>query len=52
MATKIPSTPKAIEAEQALLGSLIMDSAAWDKVSEFVKTIEEFFEYPLLVICL
>jgi len=34
MATKIPSTPKAIEAEQALLGSLIMDSAAWDKVSD------------------
>ena len=34
MADKIPSTPKSLEAEQALLGSLIMDSSAWDEVSD------------------
>ena len=34
MATSIPSTPKAIEAEQALLGSLIMESSSWEKISD------------------
>ena len=43
MATKIPSTPKAIEAEQALLGSLIMDSAAWDKVSDKID-VNDFYD--------
>ena len=34
MATSIPSTPKALEAEQALLGSLIMESTSWEKISD------------------
>ena len=34
MSSKIPSTPHAIEAEQALLGSLIMESTSWDKISD------------------
>ena len=34
MATSIPGTPKALEAEQALLGSLIMESTSWDKISD------------------
>ena len=34
MATSIPSTPKAVEAEQALLGSLIMESTSWEKISD------------------
>ena len=43
MASKIPSTPKAIEAEQALLGSLIMDSTAWDKVSDKID-VNDFYD--------
>ena len=43
MATKIPSTPKATEAEQALLGSLIMDSTAWDKVSDKID-VNDFYD--------
>ena len=38
MESKIPSTPKSLEAEQAFLGSLIMDSSAWDQVSHLIQS--------------
>ena len=38
MDSKIPSTPKSLEAEQAFLGSLIMDSSAWDQVSHLIQS--------------
>ena len=34
MVTSIPSTPRALDAEQALLGSLIMESSSWEKISD------------------
>jgi len=43
MENKIPSTPKSIEAEQAFLGSLIMDSSAWDQVSHLIQG-KDFFD--------
>ena len=43
MATKLPSTPKAIEAEQALLGSVIIDSSAWEKISDRLSP-NDFFD--------
>ena len=43
MATKLPSTPKAIEAEQALLGSVIIDSASWEKISDRLEP-NDFFD--------
>ncbi|MED5502242.1 MAG: replicative DNA helicase [Pseudomonadota bacterium] len=43
METKIPTTPKSIEAEQAFLGSLIMDSSAWDQVSHLIQS-KDFFD--------
>ena len=43
MATKLPSTPKAIEAEQALLGSVIIDSASWEKISDRLSP-NDFFD--------
>ena len=36
MVTSIPSTPRALDAEQALLGSLIMESSSWEKISDRV----------------
>ena len=42
MATKLPSTPKAIEAEQALLGSVIIDSSAWEKISDRLSPYDFF----------
>ncbi len=38
MDSRIPSTPKSLEAEQAFLGSLIMDSSSWDQVSHMVES--------------
>ncbi len=38
MDLRIPSTPKSLEAEQAFLGSLIMDSSSWDQVSHMVES--------------
>ena len=43
MSSKIPSTPHAIEAEQALLGSLIMESTSWDKISDKILA-SDFFD--------
>ena len=43
METKLPSTPKSLEAEQAFLGSLIMDSTSWDQISHMVGT-KDFFD--------
>ena len=43
MATKIPSVPKSIEAEQAFLGSLIMDATAWEKVTDKID-INDFYD--------
>ena len=43
METKIPTTPKSLEAEQAFLGSLIMDSTAWDQVSHLIQG-KDFFD--------
>ena len=43
METKLPSTPKSLEAEQAFLGSLIMDSTSWDQISHMVQT-KDFFD--------
>ena len=43
METKLPSTPKSLEAEQAFLGSLIMDSTSWDQISHMVQ-IKDFFD--------
>ena len=42
MVTSIPSTPKAIEAEQALLGSLIMESTSWEKISDRLQPTDFF----------
>ena len=42
MASKIPSTPHAIEAEQALLGSLIMESTSWDKIADKILAADFF----------
>jgi replicative DNA helicase len=43
METRLPSTPKSLEAEQAFLGSLIMDSTSWDQISHMVQT-KDFFD--------
>ena len=43
METKLPTTPKSLEAEQAFLGSLIMDSSAWDQVSHLIQG-KDFFD--------
>ena len=43
MATKIPSVPKSIEAEQAFLGSLIMDATAWEKVADKIE-VNDFYD--------
>ena len=43
MDNKIPSTPKSTDAEQAFLGSLIMDSSAWDRISHIIKT-NDFYD--------
>ena len=43
MATKIPSVPKSIEAEQAFLGSLIMDATAWEKVTDKID-VNDFYD--------
>ena len=43
MDSKIPSTPKSLEAEQAFLGSLIMDSSAWDQISHLIQS-KDFFD--------
>ena len=42
METKLPSIPKSLEAEQAYLGSLIMDSSSWDQVSHILEA-KDFF---------
>jgi len=39
----IPKTPTSIESEKALLGSLIIDSQAWEKISNLV-TPSDFFD--------
>ena len=43
MEPKLPSTPKSLEAEQAFLGSLIMDSSAWDQISHLIQG-KDFFD--------
>ena len=43
METKLPSIPKSLEAEQAYLGSLIMDSSSWDQVSHILEA-KDFFD--------
>ena len=43
METKLPTTPKSLEAEQAFLGSLIMDSSAWDQISHLIQG-KDFFD--------
>jgi len=43
MATKIPSVPKSIEAEQAFLGSLIMDATAWEKIADKID-VNDFYD--------
>ena len=43
METKLPSIPKSLEAEQAFLGSLIMDSSAWDQISHLIQA-KDFFD--------
>lgn len=43
MATRIPSVPKSIEAEQAFLGSLIMDATAWEKVTDKID-VNDFYD--------
>ena len=39
--------PRNIEAEQALLGALLANNKAYEKVSEFLRA--EHFSYPFLV---
>ncbi len=43
MESKLPSIPKSFEAEQAYLGSLIMDSSSWDQVSHVLEA-KDFFD--------
>ena len=43
MATKIPSVPKSIEAEQAFLVSLIMDATAWEKIADKID-VNDFYD--------
>ena len=43
MATKIPSVPKSIEAEQAFLGALIMDATAWEKITDKID-VNDFYD--------
>ena len=38
--SKLPKTPISIESEKALLGSLIIDSQSWEKISNLVTPID------------
>ena len=41
--SKIPKTPTSIESEKALLGSLIIDSESWEKISNLI-TPSDFYD--------
>ena len=36
--------PHSIEAEQSVIGGLLLDNAAWDKIADFVSA-EDFYRY-------
>jgi len=36
--------PHSIEAEQSVLGGLLLDNSAWDKIADFVSP-EDFYRY-------
>ena len=38
--SSIPKTPVSIESEKALLGSLIIDSQSWEKISNIVAPLD------------
>ena len=41
--SSIPKTPVSIDSEKALLGSLIIDSESWEKVSNLI-TPTDFYD--------
>ncbi|WP_338849875.1 replicative DNA helicase [Massilia sp. W12] len=46
-ALRIP--PHSIEAEQSVLGGLLLDNAAWDRIADFIRA-EDFYRYDHRVI--
>ena len=38
--SSIPKTPVSIDSEKALLGSLIIDSESWEKISNLITTTD------------
>ena len=44
MASRIPSVPKSIDAEQAFLGALIIDSTGWEKVTDIID-VNDFYDF-------
>ena len=41
--------PHSIEAEQSVLGGLLLDNAAWDRIADFVSQ-EDFYRYDHRII--
>ena len=41
--------PHSIEAEQSVLGGLLLDNAAWDRIADFVSG-EDFYRYDHRII--
>jgi len=41
--------PHSIEAEQSVLGGLLLDNAAWDRIADFVSA-EDFYRYDHRII--
>ena len=46
-ALRIP--PHSIEAEQSVLGGLLLDNAAWDRIADFVNP-DDFYRYDHRII--
>jgi replicative DNA helicase len=43
------SSPHSIEAEQSVLGGLLLDNAAWDRIADFIGE-EDFYRYDHRII--
>ena len=46
-ALRVP--PHSIEAEQSVLGGLLLDNAAWDRIADFVNQ-DDFYRYDHRII--
>ena len=49
--SSIPKTPISIDSEKALLGSLIIDSESWEKISNLIIPTDFYDEKLKLVNC-